>query len=99
MNKIKLFFDLIGYWAIGGNSRGISIGKAVLLGLSIMTPIFLVALAPFLAWISIAPEHRYDEKYYWLQDMSWIWPVCIVALGFISTLAYIIYNNIKDTKS
>ena len=99
MNKSKSVFNSIGYWITDGNLKGTSTGKLILLGLGIMVPIFLVAIAPFLAWISIAPEHRYDEKYYWLQDLSWIWPVCIVVLGVLSAIGYMLYNYIRDTKS
>jgi len=74
-----------------------TLAKAALVGLSIIIPIFLIAAAPSIAWFSIAADKRYDEKYYWLQDFMWIWPVCLVGLGFLGALGYMIYNNLRDT--
>lgn len=97
MSKFTDFFNKIAYWFTDGTSKGTSIGKLILLGLTIITPIFLIMSAPWLAWVSIAPENRYDVKYNWLQDFMWIWPVCVFAIGFISVIVYMIYNYIKDT--
>lgn len=84
--KIANLYKSIHYWFFAGDSKGISLGKAVILGLSIVTPLFLIMAAPFLAWISIPADKRYDEKYYWLQDMSWIWPVVLFGIGFIISI-------------
>lgn len=92
--KISNIISSVEFWLTDGNSKGTSTGKTILLGLLIITPIFLIMIAPFLAWIAIAPEHRYDVKYEWLQNMSWIWPICIFALGFIGVIASMIYNSI-----
>lgn len=88
-------FEKIGDYFGTGN---FTLGKAVTLGLGIITPIFLFVLTPFIVWIAIPAEHRYDEKYYWLQDMSWIWPVCWVGIGFLSAIGWMIYNYVKDTR-
>jgi len=94
--KLINFIDSVEYWFSDGDNKGVSLWKTALLGLTIITPLFFIMAAPWLSWIAISPEHRYDEKYNWLQDMSWIWPVCIFALGFIGVLVSIIYNSIND---
>lgn len=74
-----------------------TIGKAMIVGFSVITPLFLIMSAPWLSWIAIAPEHRYDVKYNWLQDFMWIWPVCLFGVIFLSLVGWMIYNNLKDS--
>ena len=49
MKKLQDIFDKIAYWFTDGTSKGTSIGKLILLGLTIITPIFLIMSAPWLA--------------------------------------------------
>ena len=98
MSKATDFFNKLGYWFTSGGSKGAGLGKIILMGLSIITPLFLIMSAPWLAWVSIAPEHRYDVQYDWLQDFMIIWPICLFAIGFFSAIGYMIYNYVKDTK-
>lgn len=98
MSKATDFFNKIGYWFTDGGAKGTGILKLILLGLTIITPLFLIMAAPWLAWTSISPEYRFDEKYYWLQDFMIAWPIVIFALGFFSVIGKLIYNYVKDTK-
>ena len=98
MSRATDFFNKLGYWVTDGTSKGTGIGKAILMGLTIITPLFLLMSAPWLAWTSISPEYRFDEKYNWLQDFMIAWPIVIFALGFFSAVGYMIYNYVKDTK-
>ena len=54
--------------------------------------------APWLAWVALSPETRYLAQYDWLQEFAWIWPTCLFAIGFLSTIVYMIYNSTKDGK-
>ena len=94
--KLSDLSNSFGYWITGGSAKGTSLGKSILLGLLVIVPIFLIMSAPWLVWVSIAPEHRYDVKYNWLQDFMWIWPVVLFGLGFLSLLGYMIYNSTQD---
>jgi len=94
--KFSNFFESAGFWFTNGEVKGSSTGRLILLGLTIITPIFLIMSAPWLAWISIAPEHRYDLQYNWLQDFMWIWPVVLFGIGFLSLLSYMIYMSITN---
>jgi hypothetical protein len=91
--KLTNLYKSISYWFTSGDSKGISIAKATLLGLLIITPIALIMLAPFIAWIAIPAENRYDIKYYWLQDMSWIWPIVLFGIGFIISIIALTRKN------
>jgi len=78
-------------------SKGTLVSNMVL-GLCLITPIFLVAAFPAIVLYGFIPSGiRYEERFYWLQDMSWIWPCVIVGIGFLSALGYMIYNNLRDT--
>ena len=84
------------FYKIVGNGR-FGLSKAMTIGLIIMVPILIVALIPFIVWFSIPADTRYSEKYYVLQDLMWIWPVCLVGLGFLGAIGWMIYNYLKDS--
>jgi len=98
-DKFSKISNSIGYWFTDGVSKGTSIGKLILMGLSIMTPLFLIGASFWLRWISISPEHRYDVKYNWLQDMAWIWPVSLLGgVCFLGLVGWLIYNGVQQAK-
>ena len=94
------FFNKLGFWFTGGDSKGKTpVGRLVLLGLLIMTPIFLIGASFWLRWISISPEHRYDAKYNWIQDMAWIWPLSFLGgVCFLGVVGWLIYSVIQQSK-
>ena len=91
---MKDLFNKLGLWITNGTNPGFTTGEAVILGLSIMTPIFLIMLAPFLIWLALPSALQNSDKYYWLQNMGWIWPLCIFGLGFIGVIGIMIYSGV-----
>jgi len=63
------------------------------IGLSIMIPIFLLMMTPWLIFISIPIEKRNSGDFQWLENMSWIWPICIFAICFIGLIVRTLYNE------
>ena len=99
MKKLTDFFNKVGFWFTSGTSKGTGLGKLILLGLSIATPLFLILSSFWLRWISIAPEHRYDSKYNWLQDMAWIWPLSLGGgVCFLGVVGWLIYSGVQQAK-
>lgn len=97
-DKISNITNSLGYWFTGGVSKETPIGRLVLLALSILVPIVLILIAPWLAWLSIAPEHRYYAQYNWLQDLQFYWPLSIGILLFLATVGGLIYYVVKQNK-
>lgn len=96
--KLSNITNSLGFWFTGGTAKETPTWRLALLGLSIMTPIFLIMSAPWLAWISIAAENRYDVKYNWLQDFMIAWPIALFGVLFLSVVGYLIYNGVKQSQ-
>lgn len=58
--------------------------------------LFLVLITPSIIWLSI--PNNYESKNDWLQDFAWIFPLTIIGAGFITTVVWIVFNYIRDTK-
>lgn len=74
---------------------GFSMGRAILAGLVVMTPIFLFILAPSIIFYSMDGSIRY-KKYPWLEDFAWIWAACTFGIMFLTVLIYLIVTGIRD---
>lgn len=97
-DKLSDLSSSFGYWITGGSAKGTSLGKTILMGLLVIVPIFLIMAAPWLGWVSIPAEHRYDIQYNWLQDFMWIWPVSLFGVMFLSIIGWLIYDGVQQSK-
>lgn len=95
--KLSNLSNKFGFWITNGTSKTSS-GKLILLGLMIMVPILLAMITPWLVWVGIAPEHRYDIQYNWLQDFMIIWPLALFGIMFLSVVGWLIYSGVKQSK-
>ena len=58
--------------------------------------LFILLITPSITWLFL-PD-KYNSKHDWLQDFAWIFPLTIVGAGFITTVVWMIFNYIRDTK-
>lgn len=56
--------------------------------------IFLLLCLPSIICFAIGGYS--NDKYYALAMFSWIFPVCVVGLAFLSGIGWMIYNAVKD---
>lgn len=90
-------FDKIMFFLNGDKKT--SLGKTILMGLMVMVPVLLILIAPWLGWISIPADQRYDVKYNWLQDLMVIWPLVLFGVSFLSLIGWFIYDGITQGKA
>lgn len=77
-------------------SKGWSLGKATLYGLSITIPILLFVLVPFIVWLVLPQTNDYKQLF---EMLSWVFPTIVIGGGFLFFVGYFIYDGIKQSKS
>jgi hypothetical protein len=54
--------------------------------------LFAIAATPFLIGVAIGLQNVSPA----FQKFIWIWPVCIVCLGFVAVVSYLVYQTISN---